>query len=61
MGNRLCCDYSPASFACILCVLNVASLLITLDRSAIDCIKLINEEHFLSGSQDGSVTMVTCV
>ena len=26
-------------------------------RSAIDCIKLINEEHILSGSQDGYVVV----
>ena len=33
-------------------------------RSSIDCVKMINEEHFISGSQDGYVclhSMCECV
>ena len=30
-------------------------------RSAIDCVKMINDEHFISGSQDGYVCTAVCV
>ena len=28
-------------------------------RASIDCVKLINEEHFVSGSQDGYVALLS--
>ena len=31
----------------------------SISRSAVDCIKLINEEHILSGSQDGYVVVAS--